>query len=407
VGTDVAYPAVSPRDRSGRVGAAGAYAVQGLCFAGVLTKVPDLQQRFGLSNGQLTLVLLAVPVVAGVGSVLAGWLAPRLSSATVLRVSGLAVCLTVAAIGLLRVDLLFYATVALFGLFVGAVDATMNMQGVEVQRRYGRSILASFHGWWSLAGIAGTLLNAGTARLHWSVDGSLALIAGVGAAMALLAGPRLLRDTLAPVTAPAGPQPGSRAVVPAVAWRRVLAIGVAVMLMYIGESSTSNWSAVLLKSALHASGPVVPLGLGAYLAFQLVGRTVADRVVRRFGSVATVAAGGVVGAAGFVVVVAADQPWLAIAGFSVVGVGLCVVVPLAFSAAGALDPTHSGVVISRVNLFNYVGFVAGAALIGPIADAAGLRWAFAVPAVLALGVVAVAPVFAVADRSRAARLAAV
>jgi predicted MFS family arabinose efflux permease len=395
----VAYPQVDARDRSARIGVAGAYAVQGLCFAGVLTKVPALQQRFGFSTDQLTLILLAVPVVAGVGSLLAGAFAPRVGSALVLRVSGVCVCATVATIGAVRIDLLLYLAVGLFGLFVGAVDATMNMQGVRVQRRYGRSILNSFHGWWSLAGITGSLANAGTARLHWSIDASLLAIAGLGVVLALLAGPRLLPHGEADHETPTGP-----AAAPApVAWRPVLAVGLAVMLMYIGESSTSNWSGVLLQNALHASGSVVPLGLGAYLACQLAGRAMADRVVRRFGSTATVAAGGLVAAAGFGLVVAANRPWLAVAGFGVVGVGLCVVVPLAFSAAGALDPTGSGVVIARVNLFNYLGFVAGAALVGPIADAAGLRWAFAVPGALVLGVVGLAPVFAVADRAGAAR----
>jgi hypothetical protein len=76
-----------------------------------------------------------------------------------------------------------------------------------------------------------------------------------------------------------------------------------------------------------------------------------------------------------------------------VGLGLCVIVPMAFSAAGALDPTGTGVVIARVNLFNYFGFVVGSALIGIIGDSVGLRAAFIVPAVLAIGIVPLATAF--------------
>jgi MFS family permease len=168
------------------------------------------------------------------------------------------------------------------------------------------------------------------------------------------------------------------------------------MVMYIADSATSNWGAVYLHDALHASKSVAALGLGAYLTCQLLGRTGADRLVRRFGPVRVVAVGGLVAAAGMAVVAAAPRPLVGVVGFAIVGVGLCVVVPQSFSAAGALDPTGSGVAIARVNLFNYAGFVAGAALIGAVAKGASLRWAFAVPAVLALVIVALAPSFGVA-----------
>jgi MFS family permease len=99
-------------------------------------------------------------------------------------------------------------------------------------------------------------------------------------------------------------------------------------------------------------------------------------------------------------VAAAPGPVLGVLGFAIVGAGLCVVVPQSFSAAGALDPTGSGAAVARVNLFNYIGFVVGAALIGAVAKGASLRWAFAVPAVLALGIVALAPAFGVATRTQ-------
>ena len=175
-------------------------------------------------------------------------------------------------------------------------------------------------------------------------------------------------------------------------------VGLAVMFMYISDSATSNWSAVYLRDALHGSRSIAPLGLSAYLTCQVLGRSAADRLVRRFGPVRVVAAGGLIGAAGMTVVAAAPGPAVGILGFAIVGAGLCVVVPQSFSAAGALDPTGSGVAVARVNLFNYVGFVVGAALIGTVAKGTSLRWAFVVPAALALVIVALAPSFAVARR---------
>jgi MFS family permease len=378
------------------VAASAAYAVQGLCFAGVVTQIPVLQDKFGLSEMELLPVLLMVPLIAGVGSVLAGRLAPRLSSATVLRVAALGVNVGVALVGLAPSLALLFPAVAVFGLAVGGVDATMNMQGVAVQARYGRTILNSFHAWWSVAGIAAALAVSGMAGLDWPLVASMGAIAGVGAVVALVAGPSLLAEDR-----------GQAAATPAVVasvripWLPVVLVGVAVMVMYIAESSVSNWAGVYLQDGLSAAKTVVPLGLAAYLSFQLLGRMLADRVVGRLGVVATVMAGGVLGAIGFGLTAVAPSPLWAIVGLAAVGAGLCVVVPMAFSAAGGLDPTGSGVVIARVNLFNYAGFVVGTGLIGVIAEGAGLRFAFAVPGALALAIVPLALAFRPAEASRA------
>ena len=386
----------STRDRRARAGVAGAYFVQGLCFAGLLTQVPVLQEKFGFSDAQLSLVLLAVPVVAGVGSVLAGTLATRFGSAVVLRAGGPFVCASITATGAVSGRPALYAVLACVGLGLGLVDASMNMQGVAVQRRYGRPVLASFHGIWSAGGILGALITSVTAHAGWSLVASLGLVAGVGVALALSAGPALLRpaEEVAPLPASAAAR---------IPWPPIIAVGTAMMLMYIADSATSNWSAVYLHKGLHGSQSIAALGLAAYQTCMVLGRALADRLVHRYGPVRAVAVGGAVGIAGLLLVVAANRPAVGIAGFAVLGLGLCVVVPQSFSAAGQLDPTGSGVAVARVNLFNYIGFVVGAALIGVVAQSSSLRLAFLVPAVLAVGIVALARAF----RPRAERPQAV
>ena len=55
---------------------------------------------------------------------------------------------------------------AVYGVGVGGVDASTNMQAVALQHRYGRSILTSFHAAWSAGGIVGSLYTAGTEGLN-------------------------------------------------------------------------------------------------------------------------------------------------------------------------------------------------------------------------------------------------
>ena len=394
----------SGRDRRARIAASTAFAVQGLCFAVVIARVPVLQAKFNLTDSQLTLMLGAVPVVAGLGSVLAGVFAPRVGSGVVLRVGNLSVAAAVAATGLVSNLPLLYVSVACIGLFLGVVDATMNMQGVAVQRRYGRSILASCHAWWSIAAIVGAAAAIVAAKVPLALF--LGSVAAIGAIMALTAGPRLLKraeeahnpptaavETAEDVNGPAGIRVG----------RVVLMIGVALMVMFIGDAATTSWGAVFLQKVLNldATDRLLPAGLFAYLTFQFVGRNLADGIIGRFGAVATLVGGGLVGAAGFVVAAAAPAAYVVLVGFALIGAGLSVVVPLTFSAADALDPAGTGTVIAKVNLFNYAGVIIGTVLIGIIGDAAGYRYAFAVPAVLVLAILGLAPAFRVVDAARA------
>jgi MFS family permease len=391
---------IGTRDRRTRAAVSGAYLVQGLCFATVLSQVPGLKEKFGFTDDDLTLVLAAVPIVAGVGSLLAGALAPRVGSRAVLRTGGPLVCAAITAVGLVGTRPALYVAVAALGLCLGLVDASVNMQGVAVQARYGRSIISSFHGWLSVGGIAGSLAAAGFNKLDLSLSTALAAVGTVGAVIALSVGPLLLRRAEEPVPVAPGrgaePVGAGTAPAPHIPWRPILLIGAAVLAMYIADSATFNWSAIYLHDTLHGGKSVAALGVFAYVIFQMLGRTGADRLVRRFGPAVTVAVGGLVGAVGMGMVVVAPTPLAGLAGFAVVGAGLCVVVPQSFSAAGALDPTGSGVAVARVNLFNYIGFVVGAILIGAVAHGSNLRWAFAVPAALALVIVALARSFNVA-----------
>lgn len=377
------------RDRRARAMTYVVFFVQGLCFAVLLTRVPTLKAKFGLSDTELSLVLLAVPVIAGAGSLLAGALTSRFGSAVVLRVAQPMVCVAIVGVGAAGTLVALYAAVALFGLTVGAVDATMNQQAVTAESRYGRNLLTGFHAVWSVAGILGALWASLSSRIGLELVVAFAVPAGVGAVASIAGGPLLYR-----AGSEVSAEPGAgTAAARAIPWRPIVLIGIAVTCMYIADSATSSWSTAYLEDPLGATASVAPLAYAAYQAAMVIGRLVGDRAVGRAGAARIVQAGGVIAVAGLLGVVVAPVPAAAIAAFAVAGFGLCIVVPQSFSAAGKLDPAGTGVAVARVNLFNYLGFVLGGAIIGPIADLAGRRVAFAVPLVLAVSIVVLARAF--------------
>jgi MFS family permease len=368
-----------------------AYGVQGTMFASLVTRVPTVQDRFGLSDGALGLILLAVPIVAGLGSVLAGWLSSRYGSAPVLRVAQPMVCVLAAAVGAAPKLGLLLLALAFFGVFLGMVDASAGIQGVLVEQRYRRSIMHGFFSAWSLAGIIGAGLASLTNHYHQPLGRSLSIVAVAGILASGFTGRWLLHGRPAE-TGPTetGPAEGAASTGVHIPWRPVVLVGLVVAFMYVADAATANFSAHYLQNGLHSSDTVGPLAYAFYQTAMVLGRARTDGLVGRFGPVRVVRTGGLIALAGVLVATLAPNPWLAIAGFFVLGVGLCPVAPQGFTAAGQLDPTGSGVAVARINLFNYAGFVVGAPLIGVVSEVANERVAFGLLLVFGLGIVALA-----------------
>ncbi|MEU6792915.1 MFS transporter [Nonomuraea wenchangensis] len=375
----------SPRDRQARVATSAVFALQGLSFASLLVQVANLQTKHGIDDGTLTLLLLIVPVFAGVGSMAAGTYAARHGSRPLLRVAQPAVAAAVILAGLAPNVLLLIPVLLVFGVSVGAVDAGMNMQGVAVERRYGVQVLNGFHCVWSVLSLAGALWASAASGLplHWI----MAIPMVVVVAGSLYAGPRLCTKEEEQPESEVSPIGGS------LPWRPLIPLCLAMAFLYIGDASVSNFNTVLMKNELHASASVIPLAYAAYQATTLAVRLGGDVAARRYGPAAIVRIGAVIATAGFLGVVLAPNQVLGIVAFGLTGVGLAVVGPQSFSAAGKLDPAGTGVAIARVNLFNYIGFILGAAMIGGIAEAANYRVAYAAPLVLAAAIFLLAPAF--------------
>lgn len=375
--------------RRGRAGVSAAFFAQGFGFAVVLTHLDGFKDRWDIDDLVVTVVMFVVALLAAVGSVLAAWLAGRWGSGAALRLGlvGLAGGLLVAALA--PAFPVFCVGLGLYGMALGCVDATSNMQAVACEALQGRSILTSFHGAWSAGGILGALETSGTGSAGWSVAASVAPVAVVP----LLAS----FAPLLPVGVRVGAPAASGAVVPpAIPWRALALLGIAMVLFYVTDSATSSWSTIFLSDVLLAGAGVAPLGYAAYQATSLLSRLAGDHLVRRVGPVLVVRAAAVVGAIGLLAVVLAPAPWLAIAGFAVLGIGIAVVAPLTFAAAGRLAAVDAAgrpvtderarraaadAIIARVNQFNYLGFILGGVLTGLVGSGSSMREGFIVPLV--------------------------
>ena len=381
---------IPDRLRQARAALAVSFLLQGVTFALLVTCIPEIQDRYGLSDGLLPVFLAAVPVLAGVGSITSEQLVKRTSARSVLRIVQPGLCLTLAAVGLGGSLWQLALALGAFGLLVGALDASMNMLGVGLQHRYGRSIMIGFHAAFSLGGILGAAVAGLGSHYHLSLSTLFGTAAAVLIPLALLAGIRFA----GPAELGDAVREASEAAARSIPWRPLLPLCLAMAVAYIADASVSNYSVKYLTDGLGSPDDVAKLSYLGYMVAMLLGRTLGDRAVQRWGAVAVVRAGAMLAALGFAIAAAAPGEWVGIAGFTVLGFGICAIIPQVFAAGGRLFPDDSDAAVARLNLFNYVGFLIGSPLVGAIADASSYRWALLAPMLLILAVLPLAGHFA-------------
>lgn len=363
-----------------RIAVGTVFFANGAGMASWLPHVPTVQMGLGLRPSVLGLALLAMAAGALVGIPLSGYCTARVGSRMVVRCTALAFFVTL-PLPLVSPDLATLV-VALFllGASNGALDVSMNTQAVAVEAGWTRPILSSFHGLWSLGGLAGAgvaslALAAGvTPRAH------LIAAAAVCGAAALVA----CRDLLPPVAADrdAGPHFARPT-------RALALLGAIAFFGLLAEGAIGDWSAVYIRHTLGADAATGALGFAAFSATMALGRFLGDRIVARLGDARVIRTATGLGALGFGLALAAGTPVAAIAGCAAMGLGLANLVPIVFRAAGTVPgapPSHG---IAAVGTAGYAGFLAGPPLIGFAAEAITLRGALWL-LVAALGWIAIA-----------------
>ncbi|MFF7732278.1 MFS transporter [Streptomyces sp. NPDC007984] len=366
--------------RRGRGSLAFGFLVQGVAFALLVTRIPAIQDRYGVSDALLPAFLAAVPILAGIGSVTTERLVKRVRPSMLLRWSQPVVLLALLGVGAGERMIELGIALAAFGLAVGVLDATMNMLGVSLQRAYGRSIMLSFHAAYSLGGIVGASLA--WVGAHWHLALWVSYLPVVLVLLpAVLVGSRWYVDDRGGAAAQAEKEAGEGQVL---VFKWLLPLCLVMTVAYIGDSTVSNWSAKYLQDVLGSSEQMATVPYNVYMVTTLLGRAIGDLGVRRFGAVAVVRGGALVAAGGFGVVAAAPGAWVGMLGFTLLGLGLCVLVPQTFAAAGRLFPGASDAAVARLNVFNYVGFLIGSPLVGALGDLWSYRGAMLVPMVLVL-----------------------
>ena len=342
-------------------------------------RLPAIKESLDLSDGELGTALVGLAIGLVVGTRLAGVPVDRFGSRPMMRAGFPLLAGTLLLPGLAESGATLFAALLVLGVASGALDVAMNAQGIEVERRLGRPILSGLHGLWSV----GLGIGAGVAAIAAAIDVDPLAHFAVVAAVLTVASLVFLRGLLpADRRRAADGSDEPRVHVP---WTAALVLlGVIAFCSFVGEGAASDWSAVYMTQELGTSPALGAVAFAAFAVTMAIARFAADPLRVRLGNVVLVRGGSLTAAVGLGLALLVHEPAAGIVGFALLGLGLAPVVPIAFSAAGDLDPRATGVLVGRVATIGYVGSVAGPIMIGWLAEVTSLRASLGLVVVLAV-----------------------
>lgn len=370
-----------------RLGVSLFFFILGVNFASWAGRIPDIQTTLELNDAELGTALFAAPLGQFPAMLAAGFLVERFGSRAVLALGLALYAAALLGLGAAASFWQLFAALIIFGAGGNLFDNAVNTQAVGVEKLYGRSIMAAFHGLWSLGGVAGGLLGSMLAASRIS---PLAHFLGVFIfsllAWAALRAWLLPRDSLKPHDNK--PAPVSLFIRPG--WYLALLGAIACVTMAT-EGTMYDWSSIFYARTLDAPTPLVRLGYIVCMAAMVCGRFLVDGLITRFGPIRVLQAAGLCMCLGLGLLITAAGLPVATLGAGLTGLGMSAGVPICFSLAGQSRRVPPSMAIALVTAISFSGFMACPPLIGHLAEAFSLRWAFVPIAVLALSTSLLAP----------------
>ncbi len=374
------------------------FLAQGLCFSSWASRIPDVKAMFDVYDVfYWGLVLFLIPVGKFVAIPLAGFLVSRLGSRIMVQASVFGYALSLFLIGAVSSIYALGACLFFFGVFWNMCDISLNTQGIVIERLFGQTIMASFHGGWSLAACLGAVIGffmimAGVPPfIHFSVSALLILLI-------ILCGRRYLQDDRVRQfeEVEVKEEKGQKETPALLSFIRkpeliLIQFGLAGLFGLIVESAMFDWSGLYFESVLQVPKSL-QIGFLVFMVMMTVGRFLANWAYGRLGKQRVLQLAGAFIFIGFFVSALLggvfDNMILKVVvnslGFMLVGLGISCVVPTIYSLVGAKSHTPVGIALTILSSISFVGSLVAPVLIGAISKAFDLEYAYLVVGVLGL-----------------------
>lgn len=350
-----------------RLGAAIFFFISGFGYATWASRIPTIKQQLHLNDAQLGTVLFALPIGLMLTMPVTSWLLSRYSSRAVMLFGSVFLSVILVLIGFAGSMWQLILTLLCFGSARNLMTLSINTQGVAVQALYTKSIMATFHGIWSLAGFAGAAV--GLLMVYFNIAPTYHFVF-VSAALTIFT-LYFIKDTLYQL-----PVKQVRKPVFSLPDKYLLKFSLICFASMACENTMYDWSALYFQKEVNPDKTVATAAFVIYLVAMTTGRFFGDKLVTRSGIKTVLKFSGLFIFSGLLIAVFLPFTITAIIGFILVGFGVSCIVPMVFSLAGKSKSMSSSSALASISTIGYLGFVLVPPFVGFVAQNASLRWSF-------------------------------
>ena len=366
--------AISNRTR--RVVLSGFFFFAGICFASWASRIPDVKMQLGLNDAEFGGMLLFLPLGSFIGIPISGSLTSLYGSNRMLKIAAILYPVALIMLGLATNTWQLGICLFFFGMAGNLYNVSVNTQAVVLVKSFEKSIISTFHGFWSLAGFAGGLIGGFFVAKDMSVLSQFIVIAGASSLFLFFAYPYLLQSEK-------NKQSLNKM------WNKpsplMLQFGFIALSNMICEGMMFDWSGVFFQDVAKVSNELRTIGYISFMACMTTGRMFADKLITYWGARKQLMLSGLLVIIGLIIAVSFPSLIVSALGFMFVGFGVSSVIPTIYGSVGkSATPGQASIALASVSSVGFFGFLIGPPIIGFLSQAIGLRWAFLSVALLGL-----------------------
>jgi MFS family permease len=356
----------------------GYFFFTGICFASWASRIPDIKLSLELSDAEFGGMLLFLPLGSFIGIPISGSLTTRHGSNKMLKMASILYPLALVNIGWAAGTVVWHLAIALFvfGMIGNLFNVSVNTQAVELAKLFDKSIISSFHGFWSLAGFVGGLIGSYFISASMTPMMQFLVILVMGYLFLFLTQQHLLHSA------------SSKQSIKKM-WTKptplMLQFGLIALSNMVCEGMMFDWSGVFYQSVVKVSESQRTIGYISFMACMTTGRMFADALINYWGPRKQLMLSGLLVTLGLVIAIIYPTIITSTIGFMLVGFGVSSVIPTIYGSVGkSAEPGQASIALASVSSIGFFGFLIGPPIVGFLSGALGLRWAFLTISLLGL-----------------------
>ncbi|MBB2150452.1 MFS transporter [Pedobacter gandavensis] len=356
--------------------------MSGFSFATWASRIPTIKMAFDLNEAELGSVLLALPIGSLLGLPISGWLISRFNSKVPLAGGYALNAFSLALIGFAHNIYSLVGAVILFAFTTRIFNISVNTQALTLQKQFDKKIIGSFHGYWSIGGIAGIALSTFLLAINVSIQLHFTIVAVAMLAITMYSYQFLLSGDRA--------KTGNKLIL-SKPDPYIFYLGIVVFLCAICEGGMFDWSGIYFQEVIKVE--IFTYGYLIFMTFMAASRFLSDIIIGKIGMPKTYIMSAAFIVSGISLAIIFPVFWPAMIGFSLVGFGTASIIPMSYALAGASKKYSPGMAISIIATYSITGMLLGPPLIGYLAHAFNLRVSFIIFALCGLMLIPITRMF--------------